>query len=491
MWRRTTRAAARQKPRPLHPARPRSRARLLFTHRPSPSPPPSIQFIVFECQGHKVQTRALRHAGKDAAWADAYALECPGSGTGAEKMRGPLAAAVYAHGGVLSGGGDNLIGAGEVSSGLPSGTSTTPITIHLTQDDGTSAGTLTFNAALKEAASLHGHVGGGEAGGAGLATGVGAGAGAGMAAGGGVGGAARAPSPSRKADVAAEKEGAGKGIEGFGAGAGAGATAPTTPPHGTTAATSTIATRREGAMGRAEEGLERMREAVTGGGGKAGKVGGTTGATRGFGRRGPIPTREMDVAYEGGVGGTSSYTTSTIGERSHGEQGARLEKGAVIDSKETSAIEEIEILREKVIPVRETRVFEKVFRVTTTFLGERELTDRRRIETGAAVVREVQATAPTAATAGAPALVVEEGAERKHIPPGPAYATGGVVGVEETGGGTGTGGGGRSFGQAIKETLGLGGGTTEETAGTATTTKGARAAEVSEAERASLSRAEA
>jgi len=424
--------------------------------------------VVFECQDHKVQTRALRGAGKDARWADAYSLECPSGGAAGAHVHGPLLAAVYSHG-MLT---DSLIGAGEVATGLPSstsgGASSRPLTITLTDDDGTTTGSLAFTAQLVDAASVRGRVVGGEEGGAGLVSG---------AAAGGAAGAARTPSPTRKADVAAGEE-AGRGIQGGAAGGGGGRTtgatlAPATPQHGTTTGgtypSTATATRREGAQGRAEEGLERMREGGAGGGAGGGGGGGggmatpttpTTAVARG--RRGPLPTRQGDIAFEGGV-------------------------GSVIDAKETRALEERVITRESVQPEREIRVFEKLYRVTTTFLGERELTDRRRIEKGAAVVREVEATAPAAAAAGAPDLVVEEGAEVKHVPAGPAVATGGVVGVEE-------GGGGRSIGQTIKATLGLGGGGGGEAEpGAATTARGGkgRTAEQSEAERATLSRAEA
>lgn len=144
----------------------------------------------------------------------------------------------------------------------------------------------------------------------------------------------------------------------------------------------------------------------------------------------------------------------------------------------------------------------------TRFLGERELEDRRRIEKLPTFTRELEEALPADVTAGAPRLVVEPGAERKVLPPGPTVtpAGGGMAAGTTTTGGTTTTeetGGRRTIGEAIKETLGLG--RASPTAGT-TTTAGGRGgetmavqapgtkegrADVVAAERAELSRAEA
>ena len=436
-------------------------------------------FIVLEKAGRKVQTRALRSSsggGKDAAWvwSDAYSLECSpeGAGTTPAGAGGGLLAAVYNHG--LLGLRDSLIGAGEVpASALPTSTSShaasKPLTMALTEDDGTAVGSLTCQARLVNAADVQRYIIGGEEGGAGLAAGAGTG-GAGLA----------RPSPTRKADA---KEEAGRSLP-VGAGVGTGAGMGGMGMGGQATATTT---RREGAMDRAKDEVERKREGATGGGGGGTGVGtggaGTARTTR------TLPTRSRDVDFEG-AGAAGAFSSSAgQGGKAYGHN---LPVGSVLEERETTAVEERVIERERVQPEREVRVFERVFKVTTTFMGERELTSRRRIETLPAVVHEMAVTAAAPIEAGAPKIEIERGAQHKYVAPGPAIATGGVVGIEEEGI-SGGGKGGRSIGEAIKDTFGIGrpsGGA--QYAGEAETVGGgATKGRTSADERAALSRAEA
>ena len=145
---------------------------------------------------------------------------------------------------------------------------------------------------------------------------------------------------------------------------------------------------------------------------------------------------------------------------------------------------------------REIRTFARVFKISTVFAGEHELVDRRRVETLPTVVREVAASAAAPVEAGAPKVEIAEGAQTKHVAPGPAtlptHAAAVVVGGEEEVGGVGGAGKGRTLGEAIKESLGLGrpSGGAEPVGAAGGATKGGTALTAAE-ERAAVSRAEA